>query len=204
MKSIVMPLYIIVDIVHIIMINCFRYFRQYTLLKGHHWCLFKPQASASTAQLWVPITYSKLFNCYLNAMPNDTLLSMPCVVMNPISRYYWAEQSMSGKAGELLPTYRRKILPVAPSSPPSCPTRPARVARVPTEEGMQAMKKCKDTVDKMRAASKAERGGNTWTKTLAGVSGTWWIWHLVDKQWQVLADGLAKQVYKYCWRWYML
>ena len=85
---------------------------------------------------------------------------------------------MSGKA--LVPTYQKMILPIAPSSGPSRPTRPTWVARVPTPEGLEAMKKCKEIVRRMRAASKAEREqqcGGRWQ--VAGLAGTWFLWHLV-------------------------
>ena len=41
------------------------------------------------------------------------------------------------------------------------------------------MKTCQDIIEKMRAASRAKEA-NKFTKTLAGVSGTWFLWHLVD------------------------
>ena len=88
---------------------------------------------------------------------------------------------MSGKAGELIPTYQRKISPSSPSSGPSRPTSPSWVARVPTAEGLAAMKKCQDIVDKMRASSKAERSSK-FTKTVVGVSGTWLVCHLAAEE----------------------
>ena len=86
---------------------------------------------------------------------------------------------MLGKA--LVPTYQKMILPIAPSSGPSRPTRPTWVARVPTPEGLKAMKKCQEIVQRMRAASKAVREqhqcGGRWQ--VAGLAGTWFAWHLV-------------------------
>ena len=85
---------------------------------------------------------------------------------------------MSGKAGELIPTYQRKISPSSPSSGPSRPTSPTWVA---TAEGLAAMKKCQDIVDKMRASSKAE-SSSKFTKTVVGVSGTWLVCHLAAEE----------------------
>ena len=76
---------------------------------------------------------------------------------------------MSGKAGELIPTYRKTILPVAPSLGPSRPTPPTWVARLPTPEGLEAMKKCQDIVSRMRAANKAEREKSTGTVSNTGL-----------------------------------
>ena len=85
---------------------------------------------------------------------------------------------MSGKAGELLPSYRTKILPVAPASSPSRPTHPAWVARTPSPAGLEARKNCEDIVRRLRAAaaSSADSSGSKWTKTLVGVDGTWFVW----------------------------
>ena len=106
---------------------------------------------------------------------------------------------MSGKALvplALVPTYQKMILPIAPSSGPSRPTRPTWVARVPTPEGLEAMKKCQEIVRRMRAASKAEREqqcGGRWQ--VAGLSGTWFLWHLVDlaekKQYKFSEESVA-------------
>ena len=85
---------------------------------------------------------------------------------------------MSGKAGELIPTYRKKILPVAPPTGPSRPKSPTWVARAPTPEGLEAMKKCLDIVLRMRAASRAEReqcGGSKLSKKHPGG----FVWLLV-------------------------
>ena len=60
---------------------------------------------------------------------------------------------MSGKTGELIPSYQKNILPAAPSSGQSRPTKPTWVARVPTPEGLEAMKKCQDIVRRMREAT---------------------------------------------------
>ena len=76
-------------------------------------------------------------------------------------------KAISGKAGELIPTYRKKIVPVAPSTGPSRPTPPTWVARSPTPGGLEAMKKCQDTVSRMTAASFVKKNTN-WTKTLTG------------------------------------
>ena len=89
-------------------------------------------------------------------------------------------QRMSGKAGELVPTYQSQIFPVAPPSSPARPTPPTWVARVPSPQGLAAMKNCQDIIARMKATSKAERKGKKLTKTLAGVSGTWYIWKFVD------------------------
>ena len=82
---------------------------------------------------------------------------------------------MSGKAGELVPSNRSLIFPAAHPRP----APPTWVARVPSERGLEAMKNCKDIVEKIKAESKAERG-KKFTRTLAGVSGTWFIWKFVD------------------------
>ena len=87
---------------------------------------------------------------------------------------------MSGKAGELIPSYQSQIYPVAPAPSPSRATPPTWLATVPTAEGLEAMQKCQDIVSKMRAKSKAEREDKQFTKTLAGVSGTWFVWKFVE------------------------
>ena len=87
---------------------------------------------------------------------------------------------MSGKAGELVPTYRKWILPIAPSSGLPRPSPPIWVARAPTPEVLEAMKKCQEIVRRMRAAGKAEREpqcGGKWK--VAGLSGNWWVWRWV-------------------------
>ena len=68
---------------------------------------------------------------------------------------------MSGTAGEieLFPPSFKKFFPAAPSSGPSRPTRPTWVAKVPTVEGLEAMKKCEDKVQRMRAADRAKIRG---------------------------------------------
>ena len=102
-----------------------------------------------------------------------------------LPRHWTVELLMSGKAGELIPTYQRKISPSSPSSGPSRPTSPTWVARVPTAEGLARMKKCQDIVQKMRASSKAERSSK-FTKTVVGVSGTWLVCHLAaEEQWRL-------------------
>ena len=83
---------------------------------------------------------------------------------------------MSGKAGELVPSNRSLIFPAAHPRP----APPTWVARVPSERGLEAMKNCKDIVEKIKAESKAEREKKKFTRTLAGVSGTWFIWKFVD------------------------
>ena len=45
--------------------------------------------------------------------------------------------------------------------------------------GLEAMKCCQDIIQKMKAASKAEREEKQFSKTLAGVSGTRFIWKFV-------------------------
>ena len=90
---------------------------------------------------------------------------------------------MSGKAGELTPSYRSKILPLAPLSSPSGPTSRTWVARTPSTEGVDAMEKCQQIEAKMRATSKTEReqyGSSRLPMTLAGVSGTWFVWQMED------------------------
>ena len=87
---------------------------------------------------------------------------------------------MSGKAGELIPSYKSQIFPVAPSTSPSRADPPTWVATVPSQKGLEAMKKCQDIVSKMREESKGEREGKQFTRTLAGVSGTWFVWQFVE------------------------
>ena len=90
---------------------------------------------------------------------------------------------MSGKAGELLPTYKKDIQPSAPSSPTPSASR-SWVAWPPSQEGLAAMQTCHDIVQRMRAANLAKKekksGGKLSKKTLVGFSGTWFIWHLED------------------------
>ena len=46
--------------------------------------------------------------------------------------------------------------------------------------GLEAMKCCQDIIQKMKATSKAEREEKQFSKTLAGVSGTRFIWKFVE------------------------
>ena len=61
---------------------------------------------------------------------------------------------MSGKAGELIPTYRKNIHPSAPYTRTQHKKEP-RIARIPNPEGLAEMKKCKEIVYRMREESKA-------------------------------------------------
>ena len=45
---------------------------------------------------------------------------------------------------------------------------------------LEAMKCCQDIIQKMKATSKAEREEKQFSKTLAGVSGTRFIWKVVE------------------------
>ena len=58
------------------------------------------------------------------------------------------------------------------------------VARVPSDEGIAAMQRCQKIVKRMREEGRVERekksGGKSTKPTLAGVCGTWFIWHLED------------------------
>ena len=87
---------------------------------------------------------------------------------------------MAGKAGELIPSYRSEIFPIAPAPSPSRRNPPTWVARAPSVRGLEAMKCCQDIIQKMKATSKAEREEKQFSKTLAGVSGTRFIWKFVE------------------------
>ena len=90
---------------------------------------------------------------------------------------------MSGKVGELIPTYKKHIQPSAPPSP-SPPASRFWVARTPSRAGVEAMQRCQDIVARMRAEGRAERekrsGGKSLKPTLVGLDGTWFIWQFLD------------------------
>ena len=90
-----------------------------------------------------------------------------------------SSQKMSGKVGELAPSHKKEIQPSAPSSP-SPPASSTRVAHTPSQEGVQAMQKCQDIVNRMRAEAEKRSRGKLFKKVLVGSSGTWFIWHIQE------------------------